>query len=122
VWRSTCKELGAAYEDLQARRQARLPDLAEEEWAGRTTFLANNVRAALETPLAKRRNRITHSHLAKVAQIYKKAVDGGEHPTQKVADTLKVSHSAASKYVGKARQEGLLDKTRRGVAGKPGRA
>lgn len=30
VWRSTCKELGAAYEDLQARRQARLVDLESQ--------------------------------------------------------------------------------------------
>ena len=98
------------------------PPLAEEELAARRTFLANNVRAAFSAPLAKRRNRITKDHLAEVAQIYKKAVDAGEHPTQAVAKAMNVSHSAASKYVGKARQEGLLDKTRQGVAGKPGRA
>lgn len=98
------------------------PDRAEEALAARRAFLSNNVRAALEMPLARRRNRITHSHLAEVAQIYKAAVDAGEHPTQAVAKALNVSHSAASKYVGKARQEGLLDKTRRGVAGKRGRA
>jgi hypothetical protein len=98
------------------------PPFAEEELAARRTFLANNVRAALSAPLAKRRNRITKDHLAEVAQIYKKAVDAGEHPTQAVAKAMKVSHSAASKYVGKARQEGLLDKTRQGVAGKRGRA
>jgi Mn-dependent DtxR family transcriptional regulator len=86
------------------------------------TFLANNVRAALSAPLAKRRNRITKDHLAEVAQIYKKAVDAGEHPTQAVAKAMNVSHSAASKYVGKAREEGFLDKTRQGVAGKRGRA
>jgi hypothetical protein len=98
------------------------PPATEEELAAMRTFLANNVRAALSAPLAKRRNRITKDHLAEVAQIYKKAVDAGEHPTQAVAKAMNVSHSAASKYVGKARQEGLLDKTRQGVAGKPGRA
>ena len=98
------------------------PPLAEEELAARRTFLTNNVRAAFSAPLAKRRNRITKDHLAEVAQIYKKAVDAGEHPTQAVAKAMNVSHSAASKYVGKARQEGLLDKTRQGVAGERGRA
>jgi hypothetical protein len=99
------------------------PPLAEDQLAGALrAFLANNVRAALSAPLAKRRNRITKDHLAEVAQIYKKAVEVGEHPTQAVAKAMNVSHSAASKYVGKARQEGLLDKTRQGVAGKRGRA
>jgi hypothetical protein len=98
------------------------PPATEEELAAMRTFLANNVRAALSAPLAKRRNRITKDHLAEVAQIYKKAVDAGEHPTQAVAKAMNVSHSAASKYVGKAREEGFLDKTRQGVAGKRGRA
>jgi hypothetical protein len=92
------------------------PPLAEEELEARTAFLANNVRAALQAPLVKRRNRITPSHLTEVVRIYRDAVEAGKPPTQTVSEKMHVSHSAASKYVRKAREEGLLAKTTRGKA------
>ncbi len=88
------------------------PPLAEEELEARTAFLANNIRAALETPLAKRRNRITQSHLAEVARIYRAAVEVGTPPTRAVEEKMHVSHSTAARWVGQARKAGELGAAR----------
>lgn len=57
-------------------------------------------------------------HYRRVAGIYATAVQAGERPTQKVADTLTISKSAAAKQVARARKRGFLPSTSRGRVGR----
>lgn len=56
---------------------------------------------------AQRRRPITPEHLRQVANIYLEAEDRGS-PTRAVQAAFEVSHSTAAKWVGKARNMGLL--------------
>jgi hypothetical protein len=101
-----------AYDAFDHLLERQYPPLDEEELEERTAFLANNLRAAIEAPLAKRYNRITQSHLAEVARIYRAAVEAGKPPTQTVAEQLQASHSTAARWVGQARKAGELGPAR----------
>lgn len=63
----------------------------------------------LTTEGVRRRRRITSDHLQLVARVYNGADD---KPTQAVQRHFAVSHSTAAKWVGKAREEGLLPPAR----------
>src|SRR5207245_2076856 len=56
-------------------------------------------------------------HLVRVASIYRQAWEAHRPPTKAVAENLHLSHSAAAKWVAKAREAGLLAPTERGRAG-----
>jgi hypothetical protein len=55
-------------------------------------------------------------HFAEVARIYREALGNRKTPTRAVARHFKTSHTAAAKWVAKARELGLLPKTTRGKA------
>ncbi len=64
------------------------------------------------------RARLTHDHLAEVAELYKKAVSEGRHPSPPIAARYNVSKHTARSWAKKARQQGLLgDSDRAGKAG-----
>lgn len=65
-------------------------------------------RVQAEPKVGRKRHRITEEHLAEVAGIYADADARGEPPTLTVAGHFGVAHSTAAKWVGKARDIGLL--------------
>lgn len=56
----------------------------------------------------RRRRLLTRDYLQRVATVYREALVEGRPPTVAVAETFGVSHSNASKYVKKARDQKLL--------------
>jgi hypothetical protein len=79
---------------------------------------SEEVQAAAVGRVSQRRRRVTHEFLEQVADVYRAAIDTGA-PTQAVADTFRVSHSTAARYVNKARKSphNLLGET---LPGRPG--
>ena len=63
---------------------------------------------AFNVPITQRRKRMTDSHLAKVAEVYRVAWQDGSPPTKAVAAKFSVSHSTAARWVGAARKAGHL--------------
>lgn len=67
-----------------------------------------------------RRIEWTPERLNRVAAVYLTAIDAGRPPTRAVADAFVISHSMATKVVGRCRREGLLPRTTKGKAsGRP---
>ncbi|MGI5436195.1 hypothetical protein ACQEV4_01435 [Streptomyces shenzhenensis] len=64
--------------------------------------------SGVEANEGRKRHRITAQHLEEVASVYAQASKVGEPPTRAVAEHFSVAHSTAAKWVGKARQAGLL--------------
>ena len=56
------------------------------------------------------------AHWAQVASVYREGYLRGTRPMQYVARRLKVTHSAAAKWVARCRDLGLLTRTTRGRA------
>lgn len=65
----------------------------------------------------RRRNSVTKQHLKEVARVYRQAVKEGHPPTKSVAENFGASHSTAARWVGFARQEGILGPARQGRSG-----
>ena len=63
------------------------------------------------------RNRITEEHLARVAAVYRQAIDEGVPPKQAVASELHASTSTAGRWINLARQRGILGPTLPGKKG-----
>jgi hypothetical protein len=107
VWRKL--PVAALAAELRAAWVAALED---------SGLLASNPRAAERWTGPADGGRVT---LEDVAAIYLAAQDAGRPPTKTVAETLHLSHSAASTRVGRARAAGLLSPTTRGLSsGGPG--
>lgn len=70
------------------------------------------LRAAIGTPIARRKNRLTPEHFRAVAKVYQKAAEAGEYPTKAVAAEFKVSRSTAAHWVVQARRDGYLPETK----------
>lgn len=67
-------------------------------------------------PEVGKRYRLTPAHLKSVAAVYLDALRSGGGPTLAVADHFGVPHSTAAKWVGRARKQGTLRATSKGVA------
>ncbi|MCX4778118.1 hypothetical protein [Streptomyces sp. NBC_01264] len=59
---------------------------------------------------------LTYAHLEAVAAVYRNAVSAGEGPTKAVARYFGVAHSTAAKWAARARKQGSLQATSKGVA------
>ena len=70
--------------------------------------MMQTLKEAFSTPISRRRNRLTPSHLVQVAEVYRVAWQDGSPPTKAVAQTFSVSHSTAARWVGAARKAGHL--------------
>lgn len=92
-----------------------------DEWQGIATRVATQerdaTRVATALPVLGRRNQVTPSHLAEVAEVYKSALDG-KAPTRAVATHWNTTHSTAARWVQRARDPkyGFLPPTRQGLA------
>jgi hypothetical protein len=67
----------------------------------------------------ERRNRITTDHLARVAEVYRGAIDDGRPPKKAVSTEFMVSQATAGRYIMQARKQGHLGTT---LPGKKGEA
>lgn len=74
----------------------------------RADIVGEAIRSAAGTPVARRRNRITMSHLEDVADVYRAAWRAGDPPTEAVKAHFQTSHSTAARWVGMARKAKLL--------------
>jgi len=72
------------------------------------TAMGATLLKAFNAPITQRRKRLTDSHLAKVAEVYRVAWQDGSPPTKAVAQEFYVSHSTAARWVGAARKAGHL--------------
>lgn len=82
---------------------------AARSWQSRIRGVAEeNVLAAQQAPLKRRRNRITREHLEAVAAVYRAADASGTPPTRAVQQRFATSHSTAAKWVAAARKQGIL--------------
>ena len=59
---------------------------------------------------------LTVDFLGRVADVYRQALEEGDHPTRTVADTWSVHRGAASRWVKAARGRGLLGPAKAGRA------
>jgi hypothetical protein len=101
-----------AYEQLLPAGQ----DLPEKERAERIrqAWLAGSrvTDVAYGMTKPRRRHFLTQERLREVAATYRAAVEAGEAPTKAVAEKWGVPHSTASKWVQRARKEGVLGTAR----------
>lgn len=67
-----------------------------------------NATRAVETPVQRKRHRITREQLEVVAKIYRQADAMGAPPTRAVQEAYQTTHSTAAKWVARARVEGVL--------------
>lgn len=63
-----------------------------------------------------KRHRLTPEHLKAVATVYLQALKNGDGPTRAVANHFGIPHSTAAKWVARARREGDLNPTIKGIA------
>jgi hypothetical protein len=77
--------------------------------------LRRRIRAA--THARAGRPKITRDLLQEVADVYRRAHERGDPPTQAVADHFPTPRSTAAKWVQRAREEGFLGKTEERRAG-----
>ncbi|MFJ7525195.1 hypothetical protein ACIQ1S_09730 [Streptomyces griseus] len=92
----------------------------EAETVGRCLIAAADYDRGLngEEPVAPavgKRYRLTSEHLAQVAAIYREALKEGSGPTRAVANHFDIPHSTAAKWVGRARSQGHLRPTIKGI-------
>ncbi|WP_431279875.1 hypothetical protein [Leifsonia poae] len=59
-------------------------------------------------PTTRRRDRITDALLKEVADVYRKAWEDGENPTQSVQKHFYKAYSTSARWVGLARERGFL--------------
>jgi len=78
--------------------------------------LSRRVTAAERSKPRKRGGRRPEHDYQQIASVYQAAWVRGDLPTKAVQDHFKLSPSAAAKAVHRARQQGLLPRTERGVA------
>jgi hypothetical protein len=90
--REVLADLGPLIKDLSIPRRDQVIAMSEAGGAGSV----------------QRRRQITPEHLADVATTYLLAQERGAPPTRAVQEEFEVSHSTAAKWVGKARNMGLL--------------
>jgi hypothetical protein len=89
-----------------------------ELWSEEMDALSAYVDRASKTA---RRNRITDDLLARVAEVYRRAIaDGSKTPKQAVKEEFNVSVASAGRYIMRARERGHLGKTRPGKKGEIG--
>jgi hypothetical protein len=109
--------------ETQVFRKVRFADLADE---GRSRLLRERPQLLPQSerleglpPLTKKRRRpgrYGEDHYAAVAALYVDAWRRNENPTQAVAKRFGVSHSAASKWVRRARDLRMISRTTPGKA------
>jgi hypothetical protein len=86
----------------------------------RTMWDTTGLKVPGKLPVRKpppRRNSVTREHLEQVATVYRKAEAVGLPPTKAVSEQLGASHSTAARWVGMARQKGLLGPAQPGRSG-----
>jgi hypothetical protein len=105
-------DLVMAYDDARARGGS-IPD-------GLSDGLIEDVRRTVEGWSEPERSaRLTEDHYRKVATIYSTALDAGRNPLRAVIehpDWAPVSKPTASRWIARARKDGLLPPTGRGRA------
>ena len=85
--------------------------------AGEAMLDAERLRQTAERGLSRsRRSRLGSDHWVRVAEVYTEARRAGDPPTIAVMEDFGVSYSRAAKYVGRARELGLLTKAGKGRA------
>lgn len=72
---------------------------------------ANDAYAAWRESEPRARHRVSREELAKVAEVYRKAVEAGDPPTKTVREVLHLSRATAGRRVMETRSAGLLPKT-----------
>lgn len=74
-----------------------------------SSTILDRVREAKRNSPVRTRQRMTDSFLAEVANVYRTALEGGEHPTRAVATYFDKPYSTAGRWVGEARRRNILE-------------
>jgi hypothetical protein len=86
----------------------------DDHWTPHMETLAKDVE---RRRAVNRRNRITDELLARVASVYREAIEEDKPPKKAVAAALNVAESTAGRYIGEARKKGHLRPTAPGKKG-----